>query len=206
MCCKFSKHFFELAQHSFLPYFLFPCRFPLIHFLHICFKKPLIFYVKTMQDSPANSFHQYPYYMVRHFCNLFDLGDGSRLVQLFQPRIIHPRLSLGNQKDFSLIQHSLFQCLDGLFPVDLKMYDRCRHDRHSPEGNHRYLQKLSLFLHLFTYQYLVTHRLPLFLLQYTQNAALRRHFVYIGQHIILLFLTFHDVSIKVHWYLLPHPL
>ena len=101
---------------------------------------------------PAQAGDQNPQIFPLAFQNLLDLGDTANGIQVFDFRIIHQQILLGDEQQRLIPPHGGLQRLHGLVPTDLKMHSLLRKNAQPPQrqdwhfpGIHGFCQRNSSF-------------------------------------------------------------
>ena len=68
------------------------------------------------------------------FQHLLDLGNAADSIQVFQRRVVHQQILLGNQQQILVALHGRFQRLNGLTAADFKMNGLFGENAQSPQG------------------------------------------------------------------------
>ena len=89
---------------------------------------------KLGDPAPADADDQNPQILPLGFQHLLDLGNAADSIQVFQRRVVHQQILLGNQQQILVALHGRFQRLNGLTAADFKMNGLFGENAQSPQG------------------------------------------------------------------------
>ena len=89
---------------------------------------------KLGDPAPADAGDQNPQILPLGFQHLLDLGNAADGIQIFQRRVVHQQILLGDQQQILVALHGRFQRLNGLTAADFKMNGLFGENAQSPQG------------------------------------------------------------------------